>query len=100
MPHGYFTIEQLKPSRSGRSTEWAPVTHLNAGHTLSDALRKIEERDKPGLFRVVQMQRYVLAEKADGKLRLRKWHASSPESLDRAARGFVRDKGKWPGQAK
>jgi hypothetical protein len=31
------------------------------------------------------MQRVIRAEKVGGKLRLRKWHAGSPESLERGA---------------
>jgi hypothetical protein len=91
MPHGFFTIEQWRDKR------WVPVCHLEGyGRTLTDALRELERRGQPGFFRVVQMQRMVWAEKAGGKLRLRKWHAGSSDALLRAARAFDRDKGKRP----
>jgi len=76
MPHGFFTIEQW------RNKKWVTVCHLNG--------------DKPWFFRVVQTQRMVWAEKADGKLRLRKWHANNPETLSRSAKAFDRDRGRWP----
>ena len=97
MAYGFFTIEQWKPPKRGAKSEWVPVQHLDAHHTLSDALRAIEDRDRAGFYRVIQMQRQVWAEKEDGKLRLRKWHASSPEELARAAEAFERDQGRWPG---
>jgi hypothetical protein len=62
------------------ASEWAAEVHLNADRSLSDALREIERRDQAGFFRVVQAQRQVWAEKLNGKLRLRKWHAGSPRS--------------------
>ena len=90
MAHGFFTIEQW------RHKKWLTICHL-IGHTkLTDALRELERRDKPGFFRVVQMQRMVWAEKKDGKLQLRKWHANNPETLSRTAKAFDRDRGKWP----
>jgi hypothetical protein len=72
---------------------------LNADRSLSEALREIERGDQAGFFRIVQTQRQVWAEKLDGKLRLRKWHAGSPEALARTADAFVRDKGRWPAKA-
>jgi len=56
----------------------------------------IEAEGKPGFFRVIQMQRVIWAEKIGGKLRLRKWHAGSPESLERGAAAYERDGGKYP----
>ena len=100
MPHGFFTIEQWKPRKRGGTSEWVEVVHLNADRSLSDALREIERRDRAGFFRIVQTQRQVWAEKSDGKLRLRKWHAGSPEALARTGEAFVRDKGRWPAKAK
>jgi hypothetical protein len=90
MAHGFFTIEEW------RNKKWVAVCHLNAGQSAADALRELERRDKPGYFRVVQTQRMIWAEKIDGKLKLRKWHAGSPETLSRGAKAFDRDKGKWP----
>jgi hypothetical protein len=75
---------------------WLSVQHLDACHTLSDAIAHIEKLDQPGFYRVQQVQRMIWAEKIDGELRLRKWHAGSPESLARTAEAFDRDGGRWP----
>jgi hypothetical protein len=98
MLHGFFTIEQWKAKKRGGAFEWVAVAHLNADQSLSDALREIERRDRAGFFRIIQTQRQVWAEKMDGKLRLRKWHAGSPDALARGAEAFVRDKGRWPAE--
>jgi hypothetical protein len=95
MPHGFFTIEQLKSAGPRGNATWVTVAHVDARHSLSDALAEIERRGKAGFYRVVQMQRVVWAEKVDGELKLRKWHAGSPASLARGARTFVRDKGRY-----
>jgi hypothetical protein len=100
MAHGFFTIEQWKPPKRGAKSAWMPVLHLNANHSLSDALRAIEERDQAGFYRVIQTQRFVWAEKVDGKLHLGKRHAGSPEELARTAEAFERDGGKWPKKTK
>ena len=55
-----------------------------------------EKRDEPGLFRVVQMQRCVWAEKEGGKLRLHGSHASSPENLAQIVEIFEREGGRRP----
>ena len=96
MPYGFFTIEQWKPRKRGAKAEWVAVAHVNAGASLSNALKQIEQRDRPGFFRVIQTQRQVWAERVDGRLVLRKWHAGSPEALARSAAAFVRDRGRWP----
>ena len=90
MAHGFFTIEQW------RNKQWETVCHLNGDQSVTDVLRELERRDKPGFFRVVQTQRMIWAEKIDGKLRLRKWHANKPETLSRSAEAFDRDRGRWP----
>ena len=90
MAHGFFTIEQW------RDKKWVTVCHLNADQSVTDALEELERRDKPGCFRIVQTQRMIWAEKIDGKLKLRKWHAGNPETLSRTAEAFDRDRGKWP----
>ncbi len=90
MPHGFFTIEQW------RGKQWMPVCHLVADRSVSDALQELERRGKPGFFRVVQMQRMVWAEKKNGRLHLRKWHANSPDTLSRTARAFDSIGGRWP----
>ena len=90
MAHGFFTIEQW------RNKQWETVCHLNGDQSVTDVLRELERRDKPGFFRVVQTQRMIWAEKIDGKMRLRKWHANKPETLLRSAEAFDRDRGRWP----
>src|SRR5438105_1896182 len=100
MPHGFFSIEQWTPKKRGGASEWVAVVPLNADRSLSDAMNEIERRDEAGFFRIVQSQRQVWAEKVGGKLRLRKWHADSPEALARTGDAFVRDKGHWPAKAK
>jgi len=96
MPHGFFTIEQWKQPASGAEPRWFPVAHLDGCHSLSDATSQLEQLDQPGFYRVLQTQRMIWAEKTDGKLRLRKWHAGSPETLARCAEAFIRDGGRWP----
>jgi hypothetical protein len=96
MPQGFYTIEQWKPRRRGGKPQWVAVAHADARASPSAALRMIEQRDRAGFFRVIQTQRQVWAERIDGKLRLRKWHAGSPEALARTAQAFVRDGGRWP----
>jgi hypothetical protein len=90
MPHGFYTIEQWRGKR------WVTVCHLDGGQSLTDAMQEVERRGKAGFFRIVQTQRMIWAEKKDGKLRLRKWHAGTPETLSRTAEAFDRDGGKWP----
>jgi hypothetical protein len=90
MAHGFFTIEQW------RNKQWVTVCHVSGHQSLTDAIQELERRNKAGFFRVTQMQRMIWAEKTDGKLRLRKWHASSPDTLSRTAEAFDRDGGKWP----
>lgn len=89
MPFGFFTIEQWRKKR------WVTVCHVRGYQSLTDAIRELERRNKAGFFRITQMQRMIWAEKIDGELLLRKWHASSPEALSRTAAAFDRDKGEW-----
>jgi hypothetical protein len=62
-----------------------PVHNFDARTTLTKVMEWIEAEGKPGFYREIQMQRVIRAEKVGGKLRLRKWHAGSPESLERGA---------------
>jgi hypothetical protein len=96
MPQGYYTIEQWKRPKKGAAFEWVAILHLPFGASLTDAERAVQERAMPGLFRVVQMQRVIWAEPEDGKLRLRKSHASSPRGLDGIREMFERSGGKYP----
>jgi hypothetical protein len=90
MAHGFFTIEEW------REKTWVTVCHLTANQSVTDALQELERRDQPGYFRIVQTQRMIWAERINGKLKLRKWHAGSPEILMQGAEAFERDGGKWP----
>ncbi len=92
MPHGFLTIEKWQ----GQKKQWVTVRHLNGDRSITDALRQLEQRGKAGLFRIVQTQRMIWAEKIKGKLKLRKWHANNPETLLRTAKAYQRDAGKWP----
>jgi hypothetical protein len=96
MPYGYFVVEQRKAVKPGAVAEWTPIHHFDARTTLTKVMQWIEAEGKPGFYRVIQMQRAVWAEKIGGKLRLRKWHAGSPESLERGADAYERDGGKYP----
>lgn len=77
MAHGFFTIEKWQ----GNKKRWVTVCHLNGDESMTDALRQLEQRNKPGFFRIIQTQRMIWAEKTRGKLMLRKWHASDPKTL-------------------
>ena len=96
MPHGYFTVEQWKRPQGRTTAGWVPILHLDAYQSLTKAMMTLEKRGKPGLFRVVQMQRCVWAEMEDGKLRLHGSHASSPKSLARIVEIFEREGGRRP----
>jgi hypothetical protein len=100
MAYGFFTIEQWKRPKPGAKSQWVPIEHLDAHHTLSDALRSIEEGDRAGFYRVVQTQRWVWAEKVDRKVRFRRKHASNAAELARTAATFERDGGRWPTKAR
>lgn len=90
MAHGFFTIEVW------RNKKLVTVCHLNARQSVFDALEELERQDKRGYFRIVQTQRMIWAEKFGGKLKLRKWHAGSPEDLLLGPEAFDRNGGKWP----
>jgi hypothetical protein len=96
MPYGFFTVEQWKRSKGRAKGQWTTILHLDAGQSLTGAIKAINRRGKPGLFRVIQTQRHVWAEMERGKLRLRCWHASTSEGLARLAAAYDRDGGKWP----
>jgi hypothetical protein len=96
LPHGFFTVEQWKSPEAGTKPQWVPVLHLDAHQSLTKAIEALEKRGKPGLFRVIQTQRQIWAEMDGGSLRLRRWHASCHEDLERFAAAFERDGGRWP----
>ena len=95
MPHGFFTVEQWK-RQANAPAQWVPILHLDSYQSLTKAMAALERRGKPGLFRVVQMQRCVWAEKQNGKLRLHGSHASSPENLAQIVEIFEREGGRRP----
>lgn len=96
MPYGFFTVEKWKAADRRGAARWVPIKHFDACNTLTSAMEWIEAEGKPGFFRVVQTQRAIWAERTGGKLRLRKWHAGSPGSLESGATAYERDRGKWP----
>jgi hypothetical protein len=96
MPYGFFVVEQRKTVKPGAPAEWTPIQQFDACTTLTKVMAWIEAEGKPGFYRVIQMQRVIWAEEIDGKLHLRKWHAGSPESLERGTAAYERDGGKYP----
>src|ERR1700722_9031154 len=96
MPQGYYTIEQWTPPKSGKQPAWVAITHLPFGLSQTAAEEALQKLGRPGLYRLGQMQRVIWAEKEAGKLRLRKSHASSPDSLDGIRQMFERNGGKYP----
>jgi hypothetical protein len=94
MPHGFFTVEQW--IARGSKPHWTPVLHLDSHQSLTKAVKAIETRGKPGLFRVTQTQRCVWAEIRDGKLRVSGSHVSSPAGLGKMCELFEKEKGVRP----
>jgi len=90
MPHGFFTVEQWK------RPHWVPIFHLDSYQSLTKATAALEKHDKPGLFRVVQMQRCIWAEMRAERLSLPGSHASSPENLAQIVEIFEREGGRRP----
>ena len=96
MPQGYYTIEQWKPPTKDAQPEWVPIHHLPFGASLTAAENALEKLGTPGFYRLVQIQRVIWAEKEGSKLRLRKSHAGSPESLASIRKMFERSGGRYP----
>jgi hypothetical protein len=96
MPHGFFTVEQWKRPQGGATAQWIPILNLDSRQSLTKAMAALEKRGETGLFRVVQMQRCVWAERERGKLRLHGSHASSPENLAKLVEIFEREGGRRP----
>lgn len=96
MPQGYYTIEQWTRVKKGSPGAWVDILDLPSGRSLTDAETAVKNLGTPGMYRVVQMQRVVLAEQEGNDLRLRKSHASAPESLDEIRQMFERSKGRYP----
>jgi hypothetical protein len=96
MPQGYYTIEQWVPQKTKARPKWVAILNLPFGESLTAAERALENLGKPGIYRLVHTQRVIWAEKVEGKLRLRKSHAGSPESLERMRQMFERTGGRYP----
>jgi hypothetical protein len=98
MPQGYYTIEQWTPPADGSPPQWLAILHLPFGGTLTDAERALQKLGQPGFYRLVQTQRVIWAEQQGSALRLRKSHASSPESLASITQMFERSAGRYPAE--
>jgi hypothetical protein len=96
MPKGFFTVEQWKRAKTGVPSRWVPILHLDSYQSLTRAIETLEKRGRPGLYRILQMQRCVWAEMDGGKLRLHGSHASSPEGLARVVKIYEREGGRRP----
>jgi hypothetical protein len=70
MPHGFFVVEQRKTVKLGALAEWAPIHHFDASTTLTKVM--------------------------EWTVHLQKWHAESPESLERGATAYEQNGGKSP----
>jgi hypothetical protein len=90
MSQGYYTVEQWKRPR------WVAVAVLPFGLSQTAAEQALERMGKPGLYRLVQTQRIVWCESTGSGVRLRKSHASSPQSLERMQEMFDRTAGRYP----
>lgn len=98
MPQGFYTIEQwVKPTRTSPGL-WHPILHLPFGTTLTAAENALAKLGKPGLYRVIQMQRVIWAEEQDGDIKLRKSHAGSPQGLEEIVAMFDRSNGRYPAE--
>jgi hypothetical protein len=95
MPHGFFTVEQWQGVKYA-TTGWKPILHLDSHQSLTKAIGALEKRGKAGLYRIVQMQRCIWAERQDGKLRVYASHASSPANLKQLTVIYSREGGRWP----
>jgi hypothetical protein len=95
MPQGYYTIEQWKPPKQGSPCEWVEIMHLPFGKLQTDAEHALQSLGKPGLYRLVQMQRVIWAEQDGNDLKMRKSHASSPDNLDDIRQLFERTNGRY-----
>jgi hypothetical protein len=96
MAQGFFTIEQWKAGRGKGKGAWTAIFHLDADESVTKALAALEARGKPGLYRVLQMQRCIWAETEGGKLRLHGSHNNSAEGLARLIALYEREGGRRP----
>ena len=90
MPQGYYTIEQWK------RPDWVVALVLPFGTSLTAAEQALERLGRPGFYRLVHTQRVIWCEREASRLRLRKAHASSPQSLKQMQQMFDRTGGQYP----
>lgn len=86
---------EARPAQDGPEA-WIAVLQLPFGATLTAAEEALEKLGEPGFYRVVQMQRVIWAETEAGRLKLRKSHASSADSLKKMQEMFERCGGRYP----
>jgi hypothetical protein len=96
MPIGFFTVEQWTRAQAGSALQWIPILDLDSSQSLTKAMQALEKRGRPGLYRVVQMQRCIWAEMEKGKVRLHGSHASSPKSLSKLTELYEKENGRRP----
>lgn len=95
MQQGYYTIEQWKRPK------WVAVAVLPFGMSLTAAEQALKRRRRAGLYRLIHTQRIVWCERdgsgdGSGGVRMRKSHASSPQSLAGMQAMFDRCRGRYP----
>jgi hypothetical protein len=96
MPFGFFIIEEWTAPQDSAKSQWIPILHLDSYQSLTKAMAALEGRGKPGLYRILQMQRCVWAEMEDGKLKLHGSHSSSAENLSQLVEIYEREGGRRP----
>src|SRR6476660_8208865 len=96
MPQGYYTVEQWMRPKKGAELQWMEVLQLPFGTSLTEAENALKRLGKPGLFRLLQMQRVIWAEQDGKSLRMRKSHASSPQNLDTIRQMFDHSSVRYP----
>jgi hypothetical protein len=96
MPHGFYTVEKWMGSGTGKAGRWKAIIHLDAYQSLAKAIDALGARAKPGLYRVVQTQRCIWAQRDDGVVRLHGSHVVSAAGLARLATLYDREGGRRP----
>ena len=87
MPQGYYTMEQW------RRPKWVTVRVLPCGLSLTAAEQAVSKLPRPALYRLTHTQRILWS---DPTGRIRKSHASSPQSLADIQSTFDRTRGVYP----
>lgn len=89
-------IEGYLLSDGDGEPRWKPIVHLDSDQTATKAIAALRLRGEAGLFRIVQVQRIVWAEREGDGLRLHGSHTSSPENLAELVRLFEEEGGRRP----